>query len=65
MKPFWKSRTFMAVVAGAAVIIIQWLQGTTWIPPAWEGVIGLGVGLLLRFLTDSGVYIPGITKPPA
>ena len=64
MKPFWTSKTFWGIVAGGLIIIAQWLQGTTWIPPAWEGAIGLGLGLLLRFVTDTGIAIPGVTKPP-
>lgn len=60
-KPFWKSKTFWAVILATIIIITQWVQGTTWIPPGYQGVIGTVIALLLRFVTDQGVSIPGLT----
>jgi len=61
IKPFWKSKTFWGVVIAAGIIIAQWVQGTTWIPVGYQGAIGTAITLLLRFVTDQGISIPGLT----
>lgn len=64
VKPFWTSKTFWAVVTGAVAIAAQYFQGVTWLPPAVESIAGLVVVMGLRFITDTGLYIPGIGQKP-
>lgn len=60
-KPFWQSKTFWGVVVAAVVIGAQWAQGETWIPAGYQGAIGTVITLLLRFVSDQGISIPGLT----
>jgi len=59
MKPFWQSRVFWTCIAGAAVIIGQWIQGSVWVPVGIQGAIGVVITLVLRLLTDQGISLPG------
>ncbi len=56
-KPFWESKTFWAYIIAAAVIGAQAIQGEAWIPPGLQGIIGVGIGVGLRFITAQGVSL--------
>ena len=63
-KPFWRSKTLWALAAGAVAIIGQWSMGQAWLPPEAQAVIGFVVLTAIRFYTDQGVVIPGVTDQP-
>ncbi len=59
-KPFWASKTLGFILLALLCVLAQFIQGTTWLPPGVEALIGLAAGAVLRFLTSSGVKIPGL-----
>ena len=61
VKPFWRSKTLWALVAGAGVVVGQWVMGQAWLPPEAQAVVGFVIVTLLRFVTDTGIVIPGIS----
>ena len=60
-KPFWRSKTLWALAAGAGVIVGQWVMGQAWLPPEAQAVIGFVAVTALRFVTEQGIVIPGVT----
>ena len=60
-KPFWRSKTLWALVGGIALVLGQYLEGVAVLPPeAQAGIAFVGL-IVLRFTTEQGVVIPGIT----
>ena len=54
-KKWWRSRTVWIDLAALLIILIQWLAGIEVVDLKLQASIVIGVNLVLRFITNTGI----------